>query len=85
MDGVKLDLLVQHFNFQLKLVECLCNRLELPHGVVDKSPPFGAVVELQPSCSFIVTKVGWGPKPDYKIKLGLANYYYHHLYLTHRK
>ena len=63
VDGVELDLLVQHRNRELKLVECLCDRLELPHGVVDKSTPFGAVVELQPSWSFIVTKVGWGPKP----------------------
>ena len=50
---------------------------------MDKSAPFGAVVELQPSCSFIVTKVGWGPKPDYKIKVGHANYQSH--YLTHTK
>ena len=39
VNGVKLNLLVQHFNTQVKLVEGLCDRLELPHGVVDESPP----------------------------------------------
>ena len=63
MDGVELDLLVQHLNRNLKLVECLGYGLELAHGVMDKSTTLGAVVKLQPGCSFVVTKVGGGSKP----------------------
>ena len=64
VNGVELDLLIQHLDRQLEFVECLRDRFELPHGVVDESAPLGAVVELQASRSFIVAKVGWSSESD---------------------
>ena len=68
VNGVELDLLVQHLDRQLELVECLRDRFELPHGVVDESAPLGAVVELQASRGFIVAEVGGSSESDWQLK-----------------
>ena len=68
MNGVELDLLVQHLDRQLELVECLRDRFELPHGVVDESAPLGAVVELQAGRGFVVAEVGGSSESDWQLK-----------------
>ena len=58
MNGVENNFLIDNFNVQVKVIECLCHCFQLSHRIVGETSPFAPVMELQPVRSFIVAKIG---------------------------
>ena len=57
MNSVKNDLLVDHFNVEVQVVESLGHGFQLTYGVMDEPSSLAPAMELKTLCSFIVTKV----------------------------
>ena len=63
MNSVKDDFLVDDFDVEVQVVECLGHGFQLTYGVMDEPTSLAPVMELKTLCSFIVTKVGGGFDP----------------------
>ena len=57
MDCVKDDFLIDDFDVEVQVVECLGHGFQLTYSVVDKPTSLAPVMELKTLSSFIVAKV----------------------------
>ena len=57
MNSVKDDFLVDDFDVEVQVVECLGHGFQLTYGVMDEPTSLAPVMELKTLSSFIVAKV----------------------------
>ena len=57
MDCVKDDFLIDDFDVEVQVVECLGHCFQLTYGIMDEPTSLAPVMELKTLSSFIVAKV----------------------------